>query len=245
MDFAQTGSPASPGRAAFVVQTASRLLVSGDPGAGQGGRQGSKRESRLASSWLLLWNERTSVDRVGAEFPARAKPGLTPLGAASPRLARSVHPALADAAAPAANGRPLERVADGSKHPRRADRSRSTRDRLHPNAATMTPSYTRALMTAFGAERPRRQRGWCGRLCEVGFRASTTSTNAPSDDRREALSEAVNDVNDVMGLDRLGEGRAPAIVGIIDCDGAAAHAPRGGTGRGELHACPPRALPHS
>jgi hypothetical protein len=32
-------------------------------------------------------------------------------------LARSVHPALADAAAPAANGRPLERVADGSKYP--------------------------------------------------------------------------------------------------------------------------------
>ena len=34
-----------------------------------------------------------------------------------PLLARSVHPALADAAAPAANGRPLEHVANGSKRP--------------------------------------------------------------------------------------------------------------------------------
>ena len=34
-------------------------------------------------------------------------------------LARSAHPALAGGAGPAANGRPLERVADGSKHPRK------------------------------------------------------------------------------------------------------------------------------
>ena len=55
---------------------------------------------------------------------------------------RSVHPALADAAAPAANGRPLERVADGSKHSKRtrpAMRSTRTRCRVLARCRDVAP----------------------------------------------------------------------------------------------------------
>ena len=77
-------------------------------------------------------------------------------------LPASVHPALADATAPTSNGRPLERVADDSKHPRRPDRSSSTRDRLHTDPATPAPSRPSELASPSGQRaraggRPRRR----------------------------------------------------------------------------------------
>ena len=51
-----------------------------------------------------------------------------------------MHPALGDVAGAAANGRPRERVVDDSKHPSRADRSSSARDRLAADPPTQAPS---------------------------------------------------------------------------------------------------------
>ena len=65
-------------------------------------------------------------------------------------LATSAHTALADAAGPAANGRPLERVPTARSIPRTADRSHSTRDRFHPEAATPAPSRASDLATPSG-----------------------------------------------------------------------------------------------
>jgi hypothetical protein len=65
-------------------------------------------------------------------------------------LGRSVHPALAGVVGAAANGRPFERVADDSRHPRRADPSSSARDRLHEDPARPAPSRVRDLATPIG-----------------------------------------------------------------------------------------------
>ncbi len=68
-------------------------------------------------------------------------------------LARPVHLRLAVRLRPRANGRVLERVAESSKQPQRADRSRSTRGRLHPDAATLIRPPAGDLASAIAQQR--------------------------------------------------------------------------------------------
>ena len=80
-----------------------------------------------------------------------------------------------------------ERVADGSKHPRRANQSRSTRDRLHADPATATSSraaISRPLPDDLGSGAAA-QHG-PSRLRAVGGAASATSAAASSSPRKRA-----------------------------------------------------------
>jgi len=100
-------------------------------------------------------------------------------------FARSPHPALAAAVGPGASGGPLERVPDGYKRPRKADRSNSTRDRVHPDPATPAPSRALDHTTPFGQREPRDQSG--GIECyspSGGVRASSVPANANRGVRR-------------------------------------------------------------
>lgn len=116
-------------------------------------------------------------------------------------LARSVHPAYLMALRPQLRFARSSASRTARSIPRRADRSRSTRDRLHTDPVTRTPSLASDLATPSGHRQPRERRG--------------RQMHAPAG-RHEGSRRMMQEIRYLPAAVPVAQSRIPRVVGGLD-----------------------------